>query len=263
MPVRPLPHAAPFKVRYNIPTMAHGTPDWGVTAGAVTVYQLTDLAEAVARLGSLNTFDRRGDLIWANGFEWGLAKWELFPGAGGNTIAPSTARARNGRYSVLLNKLAAGDPLLRLVHLSPLPAPGGIGFEYSFNLATAITSIEWWWQVVRAASTQFYRIRWDDAANELQYNDSAGVFVTFATTINLLASPSLFHTGKLVVDTVTGQYVRFILNDRTYSLANIAGQNIVVAATARLDSAIEVSAPGPNPASVYIDDVILTQNEPF
>jgi len=57
--------------------VAHGTPDWGVTAGARTVYQMTDLGELAVRLGSIVTHDRRGDVIFLEDFEEGMGRWRF------------------------------------------------------------------------------------------------------------------------------------------------------------------------------------------
>ena len=96
--------------------MAHGTPDWGVTAGAVTTYQVTDLGELAVRLGSPISHDRRGDVIWWDDFECTLNKWQTVANGAGSSVALSDARARNGRYSALL---ISGSAVVDF----PLPGP--------------------------------------------------------------------------------------------------------------------------------------------
>jgi len=54
--------------------MAHGTPDWGVTASKKTIYSLHDMGELAVRLGSIVSFDRRGDVIFSDSFQNGLGK---------------------------------------------------------------------------------------------------------------------------------------------------------------------------------------------
>ena len=56
--------------------MAGETPDYGRLSAQATVFPVTDLGELAARLGSIVSHDRRGDVIWLDGFEDGLDKWQ-------------------------------------------------------------------------------------------------------------------------------------------------------------------------------------------
>ena len=242
--------------------MAHGTPDYGVTAGRATVYQLTDLGELAVRLGSPVSHDRRGDVIWWDDFEWGLNKWEpAFDGTGGS-VALSTARSRNGRSSCLLT--AGSDSLLtaEIDRRQALPSIARLGVEFSFANIGNFGYIELRCVARTTTGRNTFTVRWDDATNVLQYTDSTGGLVTFATGVNLAAVATLFHTLKMVFDVAATEYVRVILDSTQYDLSGIAGEQVVATTTPYLDLRIRLFGDAAQNDQAYIDDVILTQNEP-
>lgn len=242
--------------------MAHGTPDWGVTAGAVTTFQLTDLGELAARLGSLDTFDRRGDLVWGDGFEFSLNKWEVTTDGLGAAVALSTARARNGRYSCLLTAGSDSARFAEIQHAHPVPVTSRLGFEGSFSLGSNLTTLDFTYHIYNGSTLRIWSIRYDDANDRLQYFNSAGVAVTIASALNLPIQQTNFHTLKLVVDYSTGEYVRLLLNNVTYDLSGIAGRSLASAVAAHQRVFVDLVGIVAQNNTVYVDDVILTQNEP-
>jgi len=242
--------------------MAHGTPDWGVTAGRVTVYQLTDLAELAARLGSPVTFDRRGDVILIEDFEDGVSKLNVSsPGTGGR-VQTSALRARNGRYSChLVCGSAVATRAAVNVHL-PFAVLSHFGFEVSFAKETIIDSWEVLVQVRDGTNLTNYHITWTEATTTLAYTNAAGLAVTIATNVDFTDFDRIFHTLKLVVDGPNGEYERLILNNRSFSLANVGAQ---VSASATLPQLVfEFAAVGRAAVNdeMYVGHLIVTQNQP-
>lgn len=242
--------------------MAHGTPDYGVTAGQATVYQLTDLGELAARLGSPITHDRRGDVLWWDDFECGMAKY-AFSLIGANANATlSTTLARNGRRSLLLRPGDAVGNSAQARHDQPFPRVSRIGEEYSFNLGGNNLQMIWRLLLYDGVNVSDFRVRFDSAATTLEYWGSAGAYVSFATGVSLKVAAVVFHTGKLVVNPAGGQYERFILNSVEYSLSGVAGQIAASATDPLLEAYVQVVTQAVTPIGAYIDDPVLTQNEP-
>ena len=242
--------------------MAHGTPDWGVTAGAVTTYQVTDLGELAVRLGSPISHDRRGDVIWWDDFECTLNKWQatLFSADASATL--SDVRARNGRYSALLISGSDVVDFAEIRHHSPYPALSHMGFEYSFHNLTSIGDLTLLCIVFDGVNATWFRVKWDNVLNTLSYFNSAGVWVSLDASLNLIATTGYFHTWKLVFDAAAGRFVRLLLDDVTYSLAGIAGYSFADASTPQLMASAIVGYRAGGSSSVYVDDAIITQNEP-
>lgn len=243
--------------------MAHGTPDYGITAGRVTTHQLTDLGELAARLGSPITFDRRGDVIFWDDFECGAGKWVLGSSGAGGAAALSTERARSGESSI---KLTAGSDVneqASMQHVAAFPVLSPLGMEASFNFASVCEWIEFAFSVVYADRVIFPFIRYNHQAGTLQYRDSSGAQVTIATVGTADTTATLFNTMKVVVDTQEEEFVRVLFNENAYDLSGIACQSSASAAWRKALVEIQLEGHTGDNDIAYVDDVIFTQNEPL
>lgn len=238
------------------------TPDWGALSAQATAFPVTDLGELAVRLGSIDSFDRRGDVLLLDDFEDGVDKWEAVLGGSGDSVTLSFARARNGRYSVLLTAAAAASPSARILRQLPYPVLSRFGLEVSFNFDAAVARLTFLFQLEDGTDRSVFAVRWEDADGELQYQDSSGSYVAFATGVDPQVPETLFHTLKLVVDGVNGNYVRVLYDDREYDLAGIAGAVSASAVSPRLTLMITLTGTDGQSQTVYVDDVITTQNEP-
>ena len=243
--------------------MAHGTPDWGVTAGAVTVYQLTDMGELAVRLGSIVTHDRRGDVIWFDGFEDGLAKWTTATFGAGAAVDLSVARARNGLFSARLVAGSDGGQVGRLDKTVPFPVLSPMGAEVSFALQQNIDELEFVFDIYDGVDVTQYSITWSDTNNNLLYRDSNGDNQELASGVDLSMVLNLFHTLKLVVDMENKVYARLILDQTEYSLAGIAALAIADVTSAAVRIRVNLIGRVGSNDVIRVDDVIITQNEPL
>jgi len=242
--------------------MVHGFPDWGVTAGKKTTYQLKDMAELAVRLGSIVNSDRLGDVVWMDDFEASTLKWETYGTGTGNAQALSTETAKNGSQSCKLTTGNAQYNEARITHYSPMPVLGNIGAEMSFAIGAEIYAIVLYLRVYDGAYRNQTVIWIDPQNNELKYMDKNGAYQVFATGVDLYENDLMFHTAKLVVDFSAGYYIRFRLNNATYDLSAFQIEKSTSAILPRMDCIISVYNNSAGNHYVYIDDVIFTQNEP-
>lgn len=243
--------------------MAHGTPDWGITAGRQTIHQLTDLGELAARLGSPITFDRRGDVVFWDDFECGLAKWIANNAGTGAAVALDTGFARSGENSVRLTAGSTSTMRAGILHYEPFPVLSRIGFEIHVHMPFGNGAFEWNVQLADGAAKLNAGVRYDDATNQLQYRDTLNNWVTFATGVDMLGGQRAFHAGKLVIDFDTREYVRFIADAVTYDLSGIDPQSFASPeAPHMLVGASWFDDAGTNDYAL-VDDAIITQNEPI
>ncbi|KKL21016.1 hypothetical protein LCGC14_2449700, partial [marine sediment metagenome] len=196
--------------------MPRDLPDWGALSAQATVYEVTDMGEMAVRLGSIVSHDRRGDVIWFDDFESGLSKWAASVFGAGSVVDLSVEQARHGRFSARL--VAGSDDAKRcwITHRSAFAVLSRFGIEVSFNLATDIDLLQIYYYLYNGTQLTLAVIQWIDATDTLQYLDDAGNWVTFATGVKIIQRDNLFHTGKLVVDAINNQYVRFLLNNVEY-----------------------------------------------
>ena len=122
--------------------MPRGQPDFGMYAAESVVAGLSDMAELAVRLGSISIFDRRGKVIDFDDFEGVLLKWRAV-GAGLATAKFSSASAKSGSQSILLNVKAALPSTIELYRgIRPLLSKRlGLEIAYAKPDTTAILVI--------------------------------------------------------------------------------------------------------------------------
>ncbi|KKN35896.1 hypothetical protein LCGC14_0779000 [marine sediment metagenome] len=242
--------------------MPRDLPDWGAQSSQVTVHEITDLGELAVRLGSIVSFDRRGDVMWFDDFESGITKWVTSASGTGASVAASDNTARNGKNSVLLTGGSDGTRQAELRRDMPFLSLSSLGFEVSFSKASLVQTMEFVVQIWDGTNRHDYKIRYSDADDELQYWSSTEAWVTLATDIDLGTTASLFDTLKMVVDLSGEMYVRVLFNERQLPMDDIDVKLTASGATPFLRVFVLLTSRDGENDIVYVDDVILTQNEP-
>lgn len=243
--------------------MSHGHPDYGPGAAISTVFTTMDLAELAARLGSPVTFDRRGNIIWLDSFEDGLAKWKpAYTGIAGS-VELTAVRARSGALSAKITTPADSTSRQRIEHYLPIPILGKLGFEFSFTWDSDIGEIVLYTYLLGPTYRHIAQIRyigggyrrWYYYNQKKKWQDLSGIFI-------LHSEDYLFNTAKLVVDYEKREYVRLIVNDTEFSLKGVPYYTDSLTAARFLRFYIEFRPHTNVAVPTYVDDVILTQNEP-
>jgi hypothetical protein len=242
--------------------MAHGTPDWGVTAGGATVYQLTDMAELAVRLGSIVSFDRRGTVLFLDSFEDGLNRWETFLAGTGASVTLSRAWARNGAYSALLTAGSSGAANALIRRRDSLRSLTALGLEGSFRRPNVVSSLQFRLGVLDGSYQSTYAVRWVESSGNLDYMNDTGGWTTFATGVTLYGFDTLSYTLKLVIKADVREYVEVMLGPTTYSLAGISPVAAVDASAPYIVTDVRLYGRTGFNDQLYVDDVILTQAEP-
>lgn len=242
--------------------MAHGTPDWGLTAGATRTYQLTDLAELAVRLGAPVIFDRRGDVIFWDSFENGLGSWNIVLVGAGGAVDLSLATRRTGWFSVRLHTDAVADDQVRLQRSVPIISLSRLGLEASFFLDADTQLFVCSFYVYDGVDVLTGQVRYNLPLERLSYLNAAGALVTLEDGLVVNIGTVAWNTVKLVVDGSAEEYVRVLFNNRSYDLAGVACQKAADASAPHLG--FEVIAKTNVAASIdcYVDDLIATENEP-
>jgi hypothetical protein len=241
--------------------MAHGVPDWGVTNAPKTVYQVLEMGELAARLRSIVTYDRRGDVIALDDFEDGRRAW-LLQGSAGYDVLLTRSRARSGCYSAKLVTAGAWPNWTGMTANYVYPALSNLGFELSFHGGVGAGLWEFRTYLYDGVNQARLAIRFMAGTAPVSYRDSVGNWIPFTTPIAAPDFNYVFYTIKVIVDPTTNKYVRVLLNDRSYSLAGISPELIAWATAPQVEMNIYLEAGLITSGSLWIDDFILTQNEP-
>lgn len=249
--------------------MAHGTPDWGLWGPVQASYALDDMGELAARMGSPMLWDRRGDVLSITDWRNGLGEWEAPAVGGGGGITLETEHSRKGAYAI---NLTAGNTALDPAYLQlnlPYAVAAGIGLEFAFSGEANTSYHQADLYIDDATDLWPFRVRVFRGNGLIQVwgydpriHAVANAWRNTATVgaLGIMAQPR--HACKLTVNHTLQRYIRFILNDHEEDLGMYMVAGAASAATTELRPAIWHYALGAtNPVS-YIDNVVVTQNEP-
>jgi len=242
--------------------MVHTLPDGTTKYKMVTLFGQIDSGELAARLNSISNFDRRGNVILLDDFEAAILKWENNGAGTGNVQAVSTGAAKNGSQSCILTAGEGAGGQAYIYKYLGVPVSGKLGAEFSFTIDadTKDISIDFRW----LDGAKFYRalIQYITADDKFQYVNSDGNPVDLLTSIPLRESIRTFNTLKIVIDTDPLEFVRFMINNQTVDMSGLGLYPDTDTTAASIYLGITHTSAHASVKSIYIDNIIITQNEP-
>lgn len=240
--------------------MPHGYPDWGGAAPVVTVYSLQDLAELAARLGSIDTFDRRGNVVWFDDFESGIENWRR-SGPGAYSIDWDSKYAKTGGFSCRITT-DTGFPATISKYFG-FPVLSAMGFEFSFSYTQNWQYLYLVIYLADGTNLSIAAVRYNAVTKMWQYMATDGSYQDIpGSSYTLSPMVEEFDTMKLVADFITGKYSRLLVNSQVFDLSALSLRKYAAALTPSMSISITMEALPTGPAIGNIDDVIVTQNEP-
>ena len=240
----------------------HGMPDWGLVGPKDIVYGLDDLGEQAVRLGSPHLWDRRGDALYLTDFRDGLGACQIWGNGTGHEEALNTGAARQSAYDVRLRAGSDGQQRAWIQLAMPFQNPSCVGLEFSFSVAPKTWSVDahiGWYN-----GTDLYEAigGYDHTISKAEWLVHPGVWLNPPDALVRHECIRAEHTMKLVVDMTTNQYVRLMIDEKSYDLRSL---NPVRTASVFppywyfFIYAYGVATFNPD---IFIDNVIVTQNEP-
>ncbi len=221
------------------------------------------LSELAARQGSIDIFDRRGEVLFQDGFEDGLNAW-VRSGTAGYIAAASTDSSLNGQKSCKLVTNAVINNTAGISKYLAYPFLTKIGLEFAFTLSDAFNGIYQNSFVVYTGTVQLTAgFRFNQATGFLQYFSAAGAWANLiAKGLFFDTDFKLYHRIKMVIDLASRKYVRAILDSTPYDLSQYTLSSGASGIEAFLSANITAQATGAQAITSYIDDAIITHNEP-
>jgi len=242
--------------------MVHTLEPWSTKYRMVTVFGQIDTGELAARLGSINTFDRRGNIVWMDDFEHTSTKWTTGGTGAPRSVDLSAAYSRTGNCSM---KLSTGGALAGHVYLTkwaPLQKLGKIGLEASFTLDSDTKEFAIAFLVY--TGTHLYRAmcRYSKEDKTFDYETAPDTWTNKLSDVGLAASDITFHTMKLVIDTDKGEYVRLLCDTHSMDLSGISIYSVEDTDTSpQCQIYFRHASDHDDSKSIYLDNVIFTQSE--
>jgi len=227
-----------------------------------TTAGFTGIEELARRLGSVVPFDSRGKVIYADGFEDALLKWSRDAAAPGVNPVLSHTYAFEGHQSVKLAcAIGAGGT-------------SSIGREFSL-VSSGKLGVEVWVQgTFVGLSYLFCGILFYDGTNvseaylyydaplqSISIQDNTGI-VTVATGVTMASGSFYFLPIKLVVDIDTDKFVRLVVGSEEYDIS-VYALNVSGATTdKKIYIVYGLASDVGGPVVVYLDNLIITRDEP-
>lgn len=238
-----------------------GVPDDSDVTQIGDLYRLLDMGELAARLGSIVTYHRLGNVVWMDGFETGMAAWTATYSGTGAGVRVSNLSALSGGASLMLNTGIGGTPSAQVSHTL---APGNTttyGVCLGFTLDVSLAQLIFFLEAVRAGYTQKYRIRIRPTANEMDYWDETGNWHLLSALPPMLWDARVYHLAKMVVDVESASYGLLYLNEKSYDMRMLLPQVQSYAGAEFVRLTLQAVGDGTFPALVYVDNVVMTTNE--
>lgn len=237
-------------------------PDGGFASGG-GIYPVTlDVGELAARLGCPSTHNREGNVVFIESFEHGLQGWSATGYGTGGEIIISAEKYRSSGYSAKLIAGSDGDKKAVIFRKFPYPTLGLYGLELSFLIEAHTDYVRWRLTHHDGTSEYQFTCEYDVDNRDLNIMDENGDYVTIDSDLYLNYGSAPFHTVKIVADLTTNEYVRAIVNDNEYDLSAYPGYPWAADDGAHVRTNIWIEGEAGHNGFSYVDDVILTQNEP-
>lgn len=250
------------------------------SSGSVITSLTTEFNELAVRLGSIISHDRRGTVYYNEDFEGPVFNWNTNVGTTPplGAIFHSSENVRSGGQAVrILTPSATGEAAGCNRTFQPQDPNDKLGMELSFSLDTSNGNAYLYTYLALSdpddsGGYQSYGIMLNRRrANQdciIYIGGNLGAPITTLRqldTVSLLHQVSCFQTLKFVIDPLERKYVRLIINNQEWDISNINAFYNAASGTAYngLRALIYVynNQFGVQP-EWWIDDFILTQNEP-
>ena len=241
--------------------MVHTLPDYTTKYKMAKVFGNIDSGELAARLGSINTYDRRGKTIWMDGFEHAILTWnDDGIGAGGSAIL-STAAARNGDTSCKIVTGAVAGNEWYIQKRGNYPALSQIGCETSLCIISNDGLYEIHLNIRSTGGLYRGAVQYKKSDNTWYVMDAGGVFRAVSAEGEVSDDTYHFTTAKLVIDYDTKKYVRLMVADNTWDISAYTMRYQPLGGIPFIGVQLLCEAETNNAVTVYVDDVIVTQDE--
>lgn len=226
-------------------------------------------AELAARLGSINTFDRRGDIVWMDSFNDGLSKWEWNYSGTSGSVSQASNCSRNGGYSCLLKAGSTTGWHAEIKRKMPIPTVGKMGIEFSFAFK-ALDQLSLFFDLYDGTTRYASHVWYDYDNDKFVYADHNWAnqdllsIELYASTAFLptIARDIAWHTMKIVVDWQNERYTRFIIDNTVVDMSEYGLYSVADGTLPHLYFEIKNYGEHGVNGLVHVDDVIVTQNEP-
>lgn len=205
------------------------------------------------------TFEQRGNVLRWEDFETATERCKITR-TGSPTSARSNAVAKNGAFSykIVVN-------ILDKVYLS-LPTNdftlGRMGFSLAFSTVDAGFEVAAHLQYYTGTHLYLASVVHELPSGDIKIQSTGGLYTTIGNVQNYSDIHS-FSTMKIVADLANGKYVRAIVRGEEFDISAYPLYSGADIGTRRVNGEVLVKHLAAGPNTMYVDNLILTENEPI
>jgi len=220
-------------------------------------------AELAARLGALSKHHRLGNLLWQDDFQGSLNHWQVTEGAGGGAAALNSTYALQGDQAMKMQSGTTTDDPTKIARSLSYSVKSKIGFETAFTYHAQIKDLTWRITMYDGTDLHVAKISWNNGLDRWFYWDADNNPQTLQLSRSLTNDAGAFNIVKLVVDFPNKTLWKLIDRDQEYDKSDLIYYSTPSPGTApRIKVEFWVDGNTGQNAIVYVDNVIITQNEP-
>lgn len=242
--------------------MARGQPDFGMYAPKTVTAAISDMGEVAARLGSVVVYDKRGDVVDFDNFEDPALKWIKYPFIGAGSISHSSTHAKSGAQSVKVTTAAVLNDYMYIQKMMSVLGSLQLGMEISFANPLTDVYLEMLLSYYDGTNVHIAEEKINFNGGLIYVVDDSSTDILVATLGNFGNLEHFFHTTKFVADFATDKYVRLLISNHEYDISATSFRSSADATAPSIEIKVGTYNRLDNARSLYLDDFILTQNEP-
>lgn len=224
-------------------------------------HSVQDLGEVSVRLGSINTYDRRGEVLFLDDFRHGIEGWTVVKPSNGY-FRLSTDRSFLSPYCAKFNAVTSGSFQAGAYRSTGANLDGKLGVE------TCFVKLQYphWYEIQQTyiTPTTIYRgrIRLDVSTQIASIYNSSGVYEPIDLDLSDFQTNDLIAFVKLVWDPTNGTYTRVMFNNQYLDLKDKSCRVIQSSGSSAGTYGFIMNANSAITMETYLLHVIVTANEP-
>ena len=240
----------------------YGLPDYGMYAALENMGNLVDYGELAARLGSIVSFNREGNIIFWDDFEKTPIKWCCGCSGPPAFAGLSNEEVLSGGQSAKLLTDEIISTSATISRTFPRFASGKQGTEIAFSNQSSDYYL--YITIYLKRTTYWYnpQLKIDFGADKIELYASDGQWHDIVTDLELASEENLFHYLKIVIDSENATYTRFMIDRQEINLEEYGLPKQIFPTIESFEVHYKIQNYEYADCKLYLDNFILTQNEP-
>ncbi|MDY6888269.1 MAG: hypothetical protein SVV88_11620 [Pseudomonadota bacterium] len=219
-------------------------------------------AELATRLGAASTRHRQGECIIIDDFESSTIKWETATLGASSAVARDTTYAKRGSGSISLTAGSSINDYAMITKYTPAPPTTKLGYEVNFTVSDTDTLIELMLDCYNGTNRKRAYFMYNSDDNSLAVYDHTLGMYSIGSDVLYQQGNYYFHNLKFTIDMDDYSYHKAYMNEKVYTLSAFTLQSTTDSTRPHVRAIVQHRRQAATTGTVYVDDFILTQNEP-